>query len=462
MQPENFKFGGGGSETLLHPVVLVAMLLAIVLVFLLPRRYVIVPVLCIVLLTPLGQQLYVAGLHIYVFRIVILFGWVRLLCLKFASHTSLLSGRWNSVDTAFVSWALFRSTAFLLLFQDTGAVINQFGFLWGALGGYFLLRILIRDDEDVQRVIRVLASVAAIVALGMLNEKFRGQNLFGFFGSLPIVARARDGAIRAQGPFAHAILAGTFGATLLPLFFWLWKSGKSNLLAAGALISSTAITMTTASSTPLLAYVAAIMAICFWPFRKRMRAVRWGIAITLVVLQLMMKAPVWYLIAHMDVIGASSGYQRAFLIDQFIRNFGQWWLIGTAGNAKWGWDMWDTSNGYVAEGVTGGLMTLLCFLVIICFSFSRLGKARKSIEGDRREEWFLWLLGSALFAHVVAFFGISYFDQTQIAWFSLLATISAATAVRIAQPLKSPALVLQSASLSYNRALPPGVSRAGQ
>jgi hypothetical protein len=39
----------------------------------------------------------------------------------------------------------------------------------------------------------------------------------------------------------------------------------------------------------------------------------------------------------------------------------------------------------------------------------------------------LWILGAALFSHIVGYFGISYFDQTRFAWFLLLAMITAAT-----------------------------------
>jgi hypothetical protein len=35
-------------------------------------------------------------------------------------------------------------------------------------------------------------------------------------------------------------------------------------------------------------------------------------------------------------------------------------------------------------------------------------------------------MGAALFANVVAFFGISYFDQTMVAWYGLLAMIPTA------------------------------------
>jgi hypothetical protein len=69
---------------------------------------------------------------------------------------------------------------------------------------------------------------------------------------------------------------------------------------------------------------------------------------------------------------------------------------------------------------------------MISVSFGMIGKARKAIEGDKEKEWMLWILGAALFAHVVGYFGISYFDQTRVAWFALLAMISAAAGPMLA------------------------------
>jgi hypothetical protein len=37
----------------------------------------------------------------------------------------------------------------------------------------------------------------------------------------------------------------------------------------------------------------------------------------------------------------------------------------------------------------------------------------------------VWFLGVALFANLVAFFGVNYFDQVKMIWFGLLAMISA-------------------------------------
>jgi hypothetical protein len=74
-------------------------------------------------------------------------------------------------------------------------------------------------------------------------------------------------------------------------------------------------------------------------------------------------------------------------------------------------------------------------MIYICFS--RIGTARKSVEGDRNKEWYFWILGATLFSHVVGFFGISYFDQTRDSWFALLAIIVTATApYLVKEPVK--------------------------
>jgi hypothetical protein len=47
------------------------------------------------------------------------------------------------------------------------------------------------------------------------------------------------------------------------------------------------------------------------------------------------------------------------------------------------------------------------------------------VQGDRRAEWTAWLLGCSLFATVLAFFGVNYFDQGRTIYFVLLAMIAA-------------------------------------
>jgi hypothetical protein len=427
VEPANNRFGGGATVTLLHPVVAVAMVIAIALMFLLPRKYAVVPLLAAGMLVPLGQQVVLGGVHFTVLRIITVFGLIRWVALDRASGTGRLAREFNPVDKSFVLWALSYTVCFALLYMDGQALINRLGSLLDALGGYFLLRHLIEDDKDVRRVIRVFIVIAAIMAVCMVSEHLTQQNVFGLLGGTKPAPDVRDGQIRANGAFQHSILAGCFGATLLPLFVALWKDRNSRTAALLGLVSSTTIMATAGASTAVLAYAAGIVGLCFWPLRERMRAFRWGLVFTLVGLHLVMKAPVWALIARIDLTGSSSGYHRFMLVDNLIRHFGDWWLVGAKNYNNWGWDMWDLSNQYVAYGVTGGLATLVFFIAIISRSFGRLGTARKCAAGEGREEWLLWCLAAALFAHVVAYFGIGYFDQTEFAWFALLAMISAAT-----------------------------------
>ncbi len=452
MEPENLRFGGGAGGTVLHPIVAVAMLLAIALIFLLPRRYVVVPLLFLAFLVPLGQVLVLGGIHVPVLRILVIFCCIRLIGMKLSSRLGPLVGGFNSIDKAFSLWAFFNAVIFVLQYMETGALINRVGFLVDAFGGYFLLRFLIRDDEDIRHLITVFAVIAGVLALCMLNEQLTQHNVFGLLGGHPVVSEIREGRIRSQGVFGHPLLAGTFGGTLLPLFVWLWRSGKSKATALVGMLSSTIIVVTTWTSTPLLTYAAGVFALCFWPLRKRTRILRRGIVITLVGLHLVMKAPVWALIARIDLTGSSSGYHRYMLVDNFIRKFGEWWLLGTKNYADWGWDMWDLSNGYVVQGYGGGLATFVCFVAIITYGFKKIGIGRKLAESEARGEWFFWCLSSALVAHVVAYFGTSYWDQTQFAWYAFLGIISAATGhcvnERLPQPEEKTELVSPRARLN--------------
>jgi hypothetical protein len=167
-----------------------------------------------------------------------------------------------------------------------------------------------------------------------------------------------------------------------------------------------------------------------------MRIIRWGMVITLVSLHMVMKAPVWHLITRIDISGSS--YHRYALIDQTIRHFGDWWLIGTNSNRAWGWDMWDTANQYVATAVSSGLLGFILFMAILVYGFKYLGKARRTAT-NKRQALFFWALGSALLAHVVSFFGISYWDQSVVGWYALLAFIGA-----VAVPQKADAALHQS------------------
>jgi hypothetical protein len=133
------------------------------------------------------------------------------------------------------------------------------------------------------------------------------------------------------------------------------------------------------------------------------------------------------LIQNAGVIGGSSGYHRYILVDSFFRHFGDWWLLGARNVADWGYFSYDIANQYVGIGESAGLVPFIFFIAIIVYAFKYLGRARQTTS-EIVDPRFLWAIGCALLAHVVAFFGLSYFDQMIVSWYALLAIISAAAA----------------------------------
>ena len=447
---QKLYFGGGASHSAITPVVLAATLLAAVLVVLLPRKYAVAPILVVTFLTPFGQQMLVGGLHFYVIRIVVLAGALRLLSVKLFTDNPLFAGELNGLDKAFCLWAFVRGVTFLLLYREGGAVVDQMGLWLDAFGGYFLFRHLLQDNEDIVRATKVFAAIAAILAVCMSYEYLTRVNVFSYIAGHMIIPWIRDGRVRAQSVFGNSITAGTFGAVLFPLFFWLWKSGKARFWGGLGLAAATVVAVTSMASTPITGYLGGILVLGLWPIRKQMRSVRWGIVFTLLGLALVMKAPVWYVITKINVAGGQA-WDRANLIDQTVRHFSSWWLLGTNSNASWGDFTWDQCNQFVSEGLQGGLATLVLFIVILRRGFGMIGQCRKQMEGDR-QEWFFWCLGSALFANIVVFMGIDYFDQTRMLWFIFLAMVSVATmsagAVPVAEAQPVPALGRATVSIS--------------
>jgi len=195
----------------------------------------------------------------------------------------------------------------------------------------------------------------------------------------------------------------------------------------------------------LLAYGSGLLALLFWRWRGRMKTVRWTVLITLVSLHLYMKAPVWFLMGHMSDIVGGGGWHRAEIVDSAVKNFGSWWFAGTNETGDWvatelAFGGADLTNQFVVAGVHAGLLALILFIWIIVRSYRHLGLAMQRVRGVAPDvEMLLWSLGAALYATIVNFFSVSYFDQINEIWYLLLAMISSASfAILNEQPASIP------------------------
>jgi len=424
MEPKNLRFGGGAGDTILHLPIAVGMLIAIVLILILPRRKAITPFLLAFFTIPVYEQLVLGGVHLTMLQILILTVLGRMAAFRGTSSEKRFTGGFNALDKVVVLWSLLELTMFCLQFMETQALIRGLAGLIESLGGYLAARFLIPDREALRRTIRAMAIICVIQGASMVSEQFTHQNVFSFLGKWP--PPIRDGHVRSEG-IMGSLYGGVFAGVLIPLFLWLWTERKSRMAACAGLVGATAMVWASHASTSWMAYGASIVGLGFWPLRRQMRLVRWGLVAMLVGLHLVMHGPVWSLIEKVDLTGGSSSYHRYMLVDNCIRHFGDWWLIGYKYYGSWGFDMWDLCNQFVVAALTGGLVTLVLYIMIFTRSFGAIGTARKKVSGNRRQEWLLWCLGADLFANIVAHFGINYMVELMMSFFPLLACISVAT-----------------------------------
>jgi hypothetical protein len=393
----------------------------------LPRRLALLPIILTVCYMTIGQQVVIAGLHFSIIRIMILVGWVRLIF-----RGELKGVRFNEIDRVLIAWQVSRVMIYTLQYGTTNAFMTINGYAYDAVGTFFLLRFLVRDLEEIPRIIKMISISVVPLAVLMSIEKTTTQNLFYIFGGVsPSTWIDEGGRLRCQGPFRHPILAGTFGATLIPLFLGLWFQGHQfKKYSVAGILAATIIVLAAHSSGPFMVWVFAFVGMALWRFREHLRLVRWGGAFALAALHMIMKDPVWALFGRLSELTGGTGYHRTMLITAAVSNFNEWWLVGTHDTGHWmpytlrlDSSMADMTNQFIYEGVVGGLLTMLLFIIMISLGFRAVGRLVKLMEGSSPFEFriMVWSVGVGLFAHAVSFMSVSYFDQNVVMFYLFLA-----------------------------------------
>jgi hypothetical protein len=398
-----------------------------IVILILPRRYAPIPMIAIGMYMTFWQTINVSGFHFTMLRVIIIFGWARIVL-----RWEMKEIEFNEIDIALSVWAMMNFLFYTVREMSLEALVNRFGFAFDVFGFYFFFRCMIRSHEDCLRLIKIMAYLVIPLAGLMIIENTTGRNIFSFWGGVSEITMVRDGKLRCQGPFGHPILAGSFGAVLMPLLAGLWFAGQARLVAIMAAVASTVMVITSASSGPVLSFMAGAIALVFWKLRDYMGELRWVLTASIVALALIMKAPVWYIINRLsEIMGAGGGWHRSELITQAIMRIDEWWLYGTSYTSHWMptklflYNEADITNQYILEGVEGGLITMILFIVIIVLCFRRVGLAIKAWDVAKGVPKYLpWALGSTLFAHIVTYMSVSYFDQMIIYWYFLIAMIA--------------------------------------
>lgn len=448
-QVGNLEYAG---HTVVHPVGLALVLLCGLAMLRVPRRYAIWPMIVMACFVAQSQRIVLFGLNFDFLRVMVLFAWLRIV-----SRGEQLGFNWKPIDYLMLAWSAFSVLDRGLNTGQFSPVVTELGAAFDAIGMYFAFRCLVRDWSDVDALSTGFVLFAVPVALAFLVEKATGRNPFAFFGGVPEITVIRGDRLRCQGAFSHPILAGCFWAAVIPLCaarFWSTARAKQRgILGVAACLF---IIFACGSSTPVLAVMLSAVGGLAFLIRRQMRLVRWGILFTLIGLHLVMKAPVWHLVSRFDMVGGSDGWHRYHIIDQTIRHFSDWWLIGTASIASW--EIWasDITNQFVLEAIAGGLPRLILFVAIIASAFAGVGRLWRQVEHQPYRLALAWGLGVALFVHIINFIGVSYFGQIIFIWYLLLALIGSLA------PASAPVRTMRRATPSRpESALLPGLPSRG-
>lgn len=392
-------------------------------VMILPRRLAGLGVFAAMMYITQGQQIEILGFHFTTMRMVLLLGTLR----GFASGW-FRELEYNSIDRAVVVFVIVLAGVFMLRCRTTTILVYCMGMDYNILLSYFLSRVLVRDLAELEDFLKVILLGSIPFTLFLMEEGHTGHNLFAMFGGVGATDMYRDGHFRASGAFRSPITGGTYGATLLPIFLGLYLTGRRKAVAFWGMVLCICIVMSARSSGPLLASGCGAIGWALWKFRDSITKIRRGLYGGIFALHLYMKAPVWFLMGRISDLVGGGGYHRAEIVDAAVNHFSEWCWIGTDQTGEWMPTQLyngaaDLTNEFVGYAVLGGLASLILFIMVLVKAFRFLGLARKKLASVKStEETVLWGLGCSLFATVINFFSVSYFDQSEVLWLFLLAS----------------------------------------
>lgn len=413
------------GETVINPITIIYLVIAVFLQLSIHKDKLVIPIIVSAAIIPVMQRIVIADIDFTVVRILLIATVFRIILKK-----EFKSFRLRKIDKVVLLYSIVSSLIYIIQWRTFGALVNRFAHILETFGVYILFRMVIQDKKQIYQIMRAMAITGVILAFFMVIEQLTGRNLFFVFGGVEEFTPVREGKFRSQGAFSHPILAGVYGALMIPMMWGVLSSEfgkKSYWMPSMGMAAGFIIMATSNSSTPYIAFLASAFGIFVWHTRKYIPEMKVLFIIMVIALQLAMDSPIWFLMAKIDFVGGSTGYFRSFLFDQFVRRFGSWFLLGVRTTAYWGWGLQDLTNQYVLEGVRGGILSLILFISIFVMSFRSITSVSKDLRQYQIKDFpyrFLFSQGIILFATCVVFMAVSYFGNMNIFLYLVIATIA--------------------------------------
>jgi len=326
--------------------------------------------------------------------------------------------KFNTIDKLFFSVALSGSIIYVLASQNTiGAFIYKSGVFVDSALLYLLLRNTVQTEESMKLAIQTLSLCVIVLVPFTFFEYFSGTNLFSIVGRSAI--SIRDGEIRAAGTFSHAILYGSFASALIPLFWADYKVEK-NQKRIWSILGCFFIVFASHSSGPIITLAGALFFLFFFRWKQYSSQLAWATLFTATVIHIVRESPLWhFLYVRITIKASSTGIHRYLLTEAAVKEFGDWWLLGYGDiGAQWHLKYWpytyatftDVTNHYLLEGVRGGFLTMLLF-VILCYKSTKVLGSYAISQTDLKRQWLWWGFTVMMLAHCISFLSVAYFGQ---------------------------------------------------
>lgn len=447
------------NQNTLHPLGIAALAVACLLIALGPVRAILLVLVGLAVYIPSAQRLVLGGADFPFLRIAILAALVRL-----ALMNRLFAFRVGAIDLLVGAGVLAKLLLMPVTTGELGILAQQVGSAIDTVGMYLVARAALRSIEDVAGFARGALVVCLPVAAIFLVERATGRNMLSVFGGIPEFTDVREGRLRCQGAFLHAILAGCYFVALLPLWLGLWRlPGRSRWFALGGVALTLLVVFVCASSTPVAALMFVLLAFAAYPMWAHLRMAWMGVLLAALALHFVMERGIWNLIARVDLVGGSTGWHRAHLIEQAINHFGEWWLAGTLSTRHWGWGLQDVTNQYLLEGVRGGVWAMLALAVTIVLGLRACGFWLRRLPAGSPHHLLVYGIGASIFAQATIFLAVSYFGQTTMIWYltiAMAAFLAESAAVEVQRATVPPRE--REGVRSDRVGFQPGVARAGR
>ncbi len=381
----------------------------------LPKRLALLPFVVAACLVPMNQRIYIIGLDFTVLRILVLFGMLRLLLRGEAEPI-----RWHSFDKLVLSWNVCSLVIYAVQYASLNALINRCGVMYDNLGMYWIFRHSFRSFYDINQAVKMFLVCAFMSTPLIIAEKFNQSSVFSLFG--PTGADFHRGRFRCAGSFPHYIMLGCFWVSLVPIFYASFKARIAPQRYLLGTVCALIIVYFSASSTPLLTIVAMMILWQCYNYRHNGKVLFRLLLLVLLFLHIIMNAPVWHLMARVNIFGGSTGWHRYHLFDQFVKHTSEWFFLGTQSTSHWGSGLTDITNQYVLEAVRGGIVSLILFISVLYRAIKICGQSSLLlVERQPADSWVAWGVCISLLGHSISFWGVSYFGQIMMLFYMTLA-----------------------------------------